>query len=81
MDLNPRNMILDEDGRLWIIDWAWTGYYPVWFEYVTMIDRVENEEMRGFQDRFWELMIPFVCGPFFKQEKWLYGMQTGLYSY
>ncbi|KAF5314280.1 hypothetical protein D9619_011843 [Psilocybe cf. subviscida] len=25
MDLNPCNMILGEDGRLWIIDWAWAG--------------------------------------------------------
>ncbi|KAG5353321.1 hypothetical protein C0989_008306 [Termitomyces sp. Mn162] len=27
-DLNLRNIIIDKDGRLWIIDWAWAGYYP-----------------------------------------------------
>ena len=25
--LNLRNVIVGEDGRLWIVDWAWAGYY------------------------------------------------------
>ncbi|KAI0352037.1 hypothetical protein OH77DRAFT_830725 [Trametes cingulata] len=28
-DLNLRNIIMDRDGRLWLIDFAWAGYYPV----------------------------------------------------
>ncbi|EDR10784.1 uncharacterized protein LACBIDRAFT_293285 [Laccaria bicolor S238N-H82] len=43
-DLNLRNIIVGEDGRLWIIDWAWAGYYPPWFEYVAM--KRQNEDKR-----------------------------------
>jgi thiamine kinase-like enzyme len=35
-DLNLRNLIVGEDGHLWIIDWGWAGYHPWWFEYVAM---------------------------------------------
>ncbi|KAG6831991.1 hypothetical protein H0H93_013612, partial [Arthromyces matolae] len=30
-DLHLGNIILGDDGRLWIIDWAWAGYHPKWF--------------------------------------------------
>ena len=53
-DLNPRNIIVGEDGRLWLIDWAWAGYYPPWFEYVTMRRQAENERTIGFNHEFWE---------------------------
>ena len=76
MDLNPRNIIEGEDGTLWLIDWAWSGYYPPWFEYVAMDRQVQNEKTVGFEDRFWEIMIPFVCGPYFKQRRWLARMKT-----
>lgn len=33
-DLAPRNMILDNIGNLWIIDWNYSGYYPVFMEYM-----------------------------------------------
>ncbi|KZT01880.1 uncharacterized protein LAESUDRAFT_763319 [Laetiporus sulphureus 93-53] len=78
-DINPRNIIAGEDGRLWMIDWAWAGYYPPWFEYVAMQRQKKNEEYIGFKDHFWENLIPFVCGPYFRQEKWLLRMSRGLY--
>lgn len=78
-DLNPRNIIVGADGRLWVIDWAWAGYYPPWFEYVAMQRQMENEKDIGFNDRFWEHMIPFTCGPYFRQERWLLKMSRGLY--
>ncbi|TFK94582.1 hypothetical protein K466DRAFT_593419 [Polyporus arcularius HHB13444] len=31
-DLNLRNIVVGEGGRLWLIDFAWAGYYPPWFE-------------------------------------------------
>ncbi|KAJ3556326.1 hypothetical protein NP233_g12007 [Leucocoprinus birnbaumii] len=27
-DFTPRNMILGDDGWLWLIDWGYSGYYP-----------------------------------------------------
>jgi len=73
-DLNLRNIIVGEDGRLWIIDWAWAGYYPPWFEYVTMRTQNEDEAISGTDDEFWDALTPFICGPYFRQERWLLRM-------
>ena len=78
-DLNLRNIIVGEDGRLWIVDWAWAGYYPPWFEYVAMVRQNEDEMISGTNDNFWKAMVPFICGPYFKQERWLWRMSQGLY--
>ncbi|KAI9729370.1 MAG: hypothetical protein M1834_006894 [Cirrosporium novae-zelandiae] len=32
MDIHPRNLILDVDDRLYLLDWAYAGGYPVFFE-------------------------------------------------
>jgi len=70
-DLNLRNIIVGEDGRLWVVDWAWAGYYPPWFEYVAMGRQNEDEMISGTNDKFWKAMVPFICGPYFRQERWL----------
>ncbi|KAG6887461.1 hypothetical protein C0995_015061 [Termitomyces sp. Mi166 len=36
-DLNERNIILGDDNQLWIIDWQYSGYYPEWFEYNSLM--------------------------------------------
>ncbi|KAG6861015.1 hypothetical protein C0995_004868 [Termitomyces sp. Mi166 len=66
-DLNLRNIMVGEDGRLWMIDWAWSGYYPVWFEYVTMQIQNEYEKVSGTNDKFWKVLIPFIFPEFQKQ--------------
>ncbi|KAG6861514.1 hypothetical protein C0995_015624 [Termitomyces sp. Mi166 len=78
-DLNLRNIILDNDGRLWIIDWAWAGYYPIWFEYMTMQLQNRFEHVSGTADPFWKVLIPFICGPYFVQERWWNQMAESLY--
>ncbi|KAF8838344.1 kinase-like protein [Paxillus ammoniavirescens] len=35
-DLAPRNMILDLSGRLWLVDWGRSGFYPAFMEYLGM---------------------------------------------
>ena len=78
-DLNLRNIIVGEDGRLWLIDWAWSGYYPPWFEYVTAQSQSEHAAVSGTDDEFWKTLIPFICGPYFKQERWLFRMSHAFY--
>ncbi|KAJ3563800.1 hypothetical protein NP233_g8703 [Leucocoprinus birnbaumii] len=78
-DLNLRNIMIDEDSRLWIIDWTWAGYYPEWFEYVAMARQNEDEVISGADDKLWKAMIPFICGPYFRQERWLGRMGRALY--
>ena len=35
-DLAPRNMILDSDGHLWLVDWGHSGFYPAFMEKLGM---------------------------------------------
>ncbi|OSD01623.1 hypothetical protein PYCCODRAFT_1452686 [Trametes coccinea BRFM310] len=78
-DLNLRNIIVGEGGRLWLIDWAWAGYYPPFFEYVAAQRQSEDARTSGTDDEFWKVLIPFICGPYFRQERWLFRMSQALY--
>jgi len=78
-DLNPRNFIVGDDGHLWLVDWAWAGFYPPWFEFVATRKQAKNEErVTGGKNPEWDAMIPFVCGWFFGQEKWRNRMARSL---
>ncbi|KAF2254543.1 kinase-like protein [Trematosphaeria pertusa] len=35
-DLAPRNLVLDSSGQLWLIDWDYAGFYPIYFEYASL---------------------------------------------
>lgn len=35
-DLAPRNMMIGTDGNLWLLDWERAGFYPRYFEPVSM---------------------------------------------
>lgn len=35
-DLAPRNLLIDENHHLWLLDWERSGWYPKYFEYVGM---------------------------------------------
>ena len=37
MDLHLKNIILDRDGKLWLIDWAHAGFYPPYFEVAVIV--------------------------------------------
>ena len=32
MDISARNLILDPQGKVWLLDWAYAGGYPAYFE-------------------------------------------------
>ena len=36
LNLNPRNIILGDDGQVWLVDFGLSGFYPEWFEYTAM---------------------------------------------
>ncbi|KAG6898633.1 hypothetical protein C0993_005492 [Termitomyces sp. T159_Od127] len=78
-DLNLRNLILGNDGRIWMIDWGWSGLFPPWFEYVSMERQNEVERISGTNDPMWKAFIPFICGPYFRQKMWLKNVASGLY--
>ena len=36
MDLNPYNVMVDDAGEVWLIDFGFSGFYPAWMEAVNM---------------------------------------------
>jgi hypothetical protein len=32
MDFNLKNLVVDKTGKLWVLDWAWAGFFPPAFE-------------------------------------------------
>ncbi|EFR03847.1 ankyrin repeat protein [Nannizzia gypsea CBS 118893] len=64
-DLAPRNIIVDEKFRLWLLDWDQSGWYPIYFEYVCM---------QNFS-------IPFSWGLLAKVRWWMFcWVSVGIYS-
>jgi aminoglycoside phosphotransferase (APT) family kinase protein len=53
-DLCPRNIILGHDGKVYLLDWETSGFYPAWFEYVGM----RSDE--HFNSSSWSLLIPWI---------------------
>ncbi|KAG0706506.1 hypothetical protein DFH29DRAFT_154246 [Suillus ampliporus] len=53
-DLCPRNILLARDGKLYVLDWHRSGFYPAWFEYASMRSDLH------FKSRLWDFLIPFI---------------------
>jgi aminoglycoside phosphotransferase (APT) family kinase protein len=45
-DIAPRNLILDLQGKLWLIDWGWAGVYPPGIEQAVFARQEANAEFR-----------------------------------
>ncbi|KAH9912623.1 kinase-like domain-containing protein [Epithele typhae] len=74
-DLNMRNILVGDDGRLYLLDWGYSGFYPPWFEYVNWefwlcCEMGGKAAELDREDRLWNLMIPFITGPYYKEDRW-----------
>ncbi|KZO89623.1 hypothetical protein CALVIDRAFT_46347 [Calocera viscosa TUFC12733] len=49
-DLNPRNLLVDKDERLWIIDWKNSGFYPECFEYCAVFLQAGDGVYQNLED-------------------------------
>lgn len=47
LDIHPRNLILDSQGKLWLLDWAFSGAYPPYFETANLIWRGAGDVTPG----------------------------------
>ncbi|RPD65362.1 kinase-like protein [Lentinus tigrinus ALCF2SS1-7] len=66
-DLALRNMILDPDGVLWLVDWNLAGFYPDYMEYLGMtpskIEWIFGKTWAAWWGRVrWELLRWLVFG-------------------
>jgi thiamine kinase-like enzyme len=66
-DLNMRNILLDGEGRLWIIDWGFAGFFPPCFEYLAMRYAAQKDK----EPKGWQGAIKFMAEPSFEMERWM----------
>ena len=52
-DLALRNLLLDEQDNLWLIDWELSGWYPIYFEYAGMQNSNLHLVSLGDRLRWW----------------------------
>jgi len=67
MAMNCKKLPRDDLSRNDLFD----NSEPMW--------RQNDERVSGTNDEFWKALIPCICGPYFRQEKWLWRMGLGLY--
>lgn len=72
-DLNMRNIILGDDGRVWLIDWDWSGYYPRSWEFLSMALQAEARPY-GPAPLSWQRCVPFITDPDFGRYRWSVGL-------
>ena len=63
-DLSMRNIIVGHDGKLWLVDWIWSGFYPPLCEYIATKSAAYNDDA----PRNWWKYIPLVAGAWLKEE-------------
>jgi len=63
-DLSMRNIIVGRDGKLWLVDWGWSGFYPPFCEYIAIKSAAFNDRA----PRSWCDYIPLMTGPWLKEE-------------
>ncbi|KAH9931166.1 kinase-like domain-containing protein [Epithele typhae] len=64
LDLSPRNVLLGDDGQVWLIDFGLSGFYPQWFEWAMMYEWVSL----GWIGRFARRVI---AGSYSKEAKFI----------
>ena len=76
-DLTMRNVILGSDGRVWLVDWGLSGFYPPWFEYISMVYAAERDMVPDS----WNCLIPLIGDPLFKHMRWMDRIVEALYLF
>ena len=71
-DINMRNVILGTDGRIWLIDWDFAGFFPRYFEFAA--SKLEAEFFCSPAAPIsWRRCIPFIADPYFDRYRWIFG--------
>ena len=66
-DLNMRNLLLDSNDVLWMIDFGFSGFYPPWFEYLGMRFASQKDE----DPESWQKCIKYMAEPAVEIEEWV----------
>jgi hypothetical protein len=58
MDFRLRNLIVDKAGKLWILDWAWAGFFPSAFELASFRNVRTDDPDAEFAQRLLQRLGP-----------------------
>ncbi|PWY69005.1 hypothetical protein BO94DRAFT_628598 [Aspergillus sclerotioniger CBS 115572] len=75
-DVMPRNLILDGEGMVWLIDWGYSGIYPEGFDYVGI------KKKRSFGPEFVGMLLERITSYeelFQHMRHIVFGLTTGRY--
>lgn len=61
-DLAPRNLLLDPSGQLWLLDWDFAGFYPIYFEYASMQNFQMPQDWNLLSKLRWNLFTRTAVG-------------------
>ncbi|KAF9073107.1 hypothetical protein BDP27DRAFT_1319400 [Rhodocollybia butyracea] len=61
-ELNMRNIMLDDNNRVWLLDWEYSGAYPPWFDYAVLQGRANAVNHDRRLPRLFRLFIPIIAG-------------------
>ncbi|KAJ7635088.1 kinase-like domain-containing protein [Roridomyces roridus] len=69
-DIRLHNLILDDKGTLWMVDWQGAGVYPEWWEALAMaVQALDGDEL-------WAAIVPRVCGEYSERQwEWMKAMR------
>ncbi|EKJ74205.1 hypothetical protein FPSE_05502 [Fusarium pseudograminearum CS3096] len=70
-DLAPRNIILDNNNQLWLLDWDLAGYYPRFFEHDGMYNFIPTAAWTKFEMWRWKIFACIASGFYGKEGRWL----------
>lgn len=61
-DLAPRNILLDTSSQLWLLDWDYAGFYPMYFEYASMQNFFKPQDWTLIARLRWHLFTWITVG-------------------
>ncbi|KAK7440048.1 hypothetical protein VKT23_017299 [Stygiomarasmius scandens] len=64
-DLHMRNIILDKDNRVWLVDWGYAGVYPSWFEYLPLASWANAPHSAYRLPRSFAIFASFITGDYY----------------
>jgi Phosphotransferase enzyme family len=83
-DLVGRNIVVDARDQLWIVDWGFSGYYPIYMEYMDMLSPFipwSYNSWMGRLARWWWAFLRFiVLGPSGPYQRAHHAMGRGVQS-
>jgi hypothetical protein len=77
-DLAPRNLLVDDRPRLWVLDWEYAGWYPIYFEYASMQNFTIPEEWGRMARTRWKVFSWLSVGLFDREKDVLDRVTVGL---